>query len=239
MVKLTAFSKCERAMSVFFVYEWRSFPSCKCVRAWIAGDGWNWNTDWRHCIHCLILGGLDVLKVSAKPKRPMYEASWVPAVIVAILVFKSVIPREVSFPRETFVKLSFLGPERNWERKRIQHGEIPLTQFWENFGDKYACYAWMVSGGFWNTNFLVWLGFGARKMAVAAVEYWSEDYYEDRTAHWQETKAPPTSPCEGKLKQGQKLWKIRFCTVVLHLLLPKLEFNFVKLCSSKVCFGLL
>lgn len=85
--KLTAFSKCERAMSTFFVCEWRRFPSCRCVRAWIAGDGWNWNTDWRHWIHCLILGGLDVLKVSAKPKRPVYEASWVPAAIVAAILF--------------------------------------------------------------------------------------------------------------------------------------------------------
>lgn len=85
--KLTAFSKCERAMSTFFVCEWRSFPSCRCVRAWIAGDGWNWNTDWRHWIHCLILGGLDVLKVSAKPKRPVYEASWVPAAIFAAILF--------------------------------------------------------------------------------------------------------------------------------------------------------
>lgn len=26
-------------------------------------------------MHCLILGGLDVLKVSARPKRPLYDAS--------------------------------------------------------------------------------------------------------------------------------------------------------------------
>lgn len=82
-MKLTAFSKCDCAISTFFVWRWRSLPSERCVRAWIAGDGWNWNTDWRHCIHCLILGGLDVLNVSASPKSPTYEASWLlPAAIL-------------------------------------------------------------------------------------------------------------------------------------------------------------
>lgn len=205
-------------MSVFCVCEWRSFPSCRCVRAWMAGDGWNWNTDWRHCIHCLILGGFDVLKVSAKPKRPMYEASWVPivAAILFLLGFRrprsdyvsvlekkrrhamygdamcclynmlrdpawGLVPAWNCLSRHKFSWCARTQSARIW--KKLGTKEDPtwwdisvLRGFRAYFGVKWPMNApTMTSGGFWNTTFLIWLDFGAKKMAVAAAEYWSED----------------------------------------------------------------
>ena len=80
----------------------------------------------------------------------------------------------------------------------------------EYFGDKsmpnkYAWYAWMASGGFWNTNFLVWLGFGARKMAVAALEYWRR-----RTARLTDKKQKLLLLHHAKVSWGTKAVKNSF-----------------------------
>ena len=71
----TAFSRCQRARSRFFVWANKMFPNCRCVLDSIRGGGLKLKIDCRQWIHSRILGGLDVRNVSARPKRETYHGS--------------------------------------------------------------------------------------------------------------------------------------------------------------------
>lgn len=79
--QLTAWSKWDRAKSMFFVCVRRMLPSWRWVRASTRGGGLKWKTACRHWMHDLIFGGFDVRKFSAKPSNDRYQASWDDAIL--------------------------------------------------------------------------------------------------------------------------------------------------------------
>ena len=74
-VKHTAFSKCVWARSMFFVWALKTRPSWRCVLASIRGGGLKLKIVCKQWMHNLILGGLEILKFSARPNNPKYQLS--------------------------------------------------------------------------------------------------------------------------------------------------------------------
>jgi len=70
---------------MFFVWVSKMFPSWRCVRASTLGGGLKLKTACKHCIHNFMLGGLDVLKFSAKPNNDRYQASCEDAILTFLI----------------------------------------------------------------------------------------------------------------------------------------------------------
>lgn len=70
---------------MFFVWVSKMFPSWRCVRASTLGGGLKLKTACKHCIHNFMLGGLDVLKFSAKPSNDRYQASCEDAILTFLI----------------------------------------------------------------------------------------------------------------------------------------------------------
>lgn len=86
-LKLTAFSKWDMAWSVFFVWANITDPSWRWVLASSRGGGLKVKILCKQWIHSLMLGGFDVRKCSAKPRRDAYQDSdcdcWPDAILLS------------------------------------------------------------------------------------------------------------------------------------------------------------